>query len=225
MNPSNTLIVISRYERDTAWTRRFTDKGFITLIYEHGEKGSPNNPYNLGINKGKEAAAYLKYIIDKYDSLPTYTVFLHDKLFSWHHQGDLVDLVLSNVGSKKKYYNFNNKLCSTVKNPVWKEIKWYFNKFLAKYIGPIETFGDWTVGNLCCAQFICHKSKILQHPKKMYQDLYKWIISTDMDYQLTGRLLEWTWRIILNPELARLKVPVNVDDPNYKYKGDTSKFI
>ena len=218
MNPNNTIIVISRYNKNTSWTKKFTDKGYVTLIYEHGENGSANNPYNLNVNKGKEAAVYLKYIIDKYDSLPTYTVFLHDKLESWHHQGDLVKLVLKNQNSNKKYFNFNNKVCSTIKNDVWKEMKWFFKKYLSKYIGPIENFGDWTVNHLCCAQFVCHKSKITQHPKKMYVDLYNWIIKTDIDHQTTGRLLEWTWRIIFNPSNYTLKKPINIDNINeYKF--------
>lgn len=219
MNPNNTIIVISRYDKDTSWTRRFTDKGYTVLTYEHGEHGSTNNPYNLGVNKGKEASAYLKYIVDKYDSLPLYTVFLHDKLFSWHHQGDIVDLVFKNEGSAKQYFNFNNKVCSTIKNDLWSDMKWYFKKFLSPYIGPIENFGDWTVNHLCCAQFVCHKNKIRQHPKKMYEDMYKWIIKTDMDHQTTGRLLEWTWRIIFNPKQYMLKNPINIDNVR-EYKFD-----
>ena len=153
MNPSNTIIVVSRYVKDTSWTRDFANKGYVTLVYEHGENGSVNNPYNLNINKGKEASVYLKYIIDKYDSLPKYTVFLHDKQYSWHHAGNLVDLVLKNQGKDYNYFNFNNRTCASIRNDVWKEMKWFYNKFLSPQLGPIEYFGDWTVNHLCCAQF------------------------------------------------------------------------
>jgi hypothetical protein len=211
MNPSNSIIVISRYKKDIKWAKSFTDKGYVTLVYDHDESAQ-SNPYSLNLNKGKEASAYLKYIIDKYDSLPLYSLFIHDKDTSWHHQGSIVKLILDNQGSTKKYYNFNNRVCSTIKNGVWKEMKSFYNKFLSKYLGPIEYFGDWTVNHLCCAQFVVHKSKIRQHPKKFYQDLFNWITTTNMDHEITGRLLEWTWRIIFLPEKYKLEKPINIDD-------------
>lgn len=213
MDPTNTIVVISRFDRDTSWTRELTDRGYVVLVYEHGKTGSPNNPYNLNKNKGKEASAYLKYIVDKYDSLPKYSVFLHDEMRAWHHDGSMVDLFLRNENSKRRYFNFNNRVCSSIKNDLWPHMKLFFAKFLEPYIGPREYFGDWTVNHLCCAQFVCHKKKIRQHPKKMYEDIYNWIMDTDLSYQITGRLLEWTWRIIFNPEKYKLREPVDVDNP------------
>lgn len=217
MNQNNTIIVISRHEKDTAWTKEFTNKGYTVLIYEHGGECSTNNPYNIGVNKGKEASIYLKYIIDKYDYLPTYTVFLHDKLHAWHHKGKITDLVLQHQNKKDKYYNFNFRTCSSIKNDVWKEMKWFYKKFLSPQLGPIEYFGDWTVNHLCCAQFIVHKSKILQHPKSFYENIYKWITNTKMDHQITGRLLEWTWRIIFEPTKYKLSKKINLDSKAYKF--------
>ena len=218
MNPSNTIIVISRYQSDTSWTKEFTNRGYVTLIYEHGEFGSPSNPYNIGTNRGKEASVYLKYIIDKYDSLPDYTIFLHDKLTAWNHEGKLTDLVLNHANSTNKnakYYNFNNKLCGTIKNDYWSHMKKYFKKYLSPYIGGIEYYGDFTVNELCCAKFTVHKSKILQHDKKMYLDLFKWITTTNIDHEITGRLMEWTWRLIFNPKQYKLRIPLNIESPEY----------
>lgn len=213
MDPSNTIVVISRFDRDTAWTRKLTKRGYVVLIYEHGETGSPNNPYNLNKNKGKEASAYLKYIIDKYDSLPEYSVFLHDEKRAWHHEGNIADRVLDNQNSTQQYFNFNSRVCSTIRNDIWPDMKEFFDTFLAPYIGPKEYFGDWTVNHLCCAQFVCHRDKIRQHPRRMYRAIYRWIMKTDKSYQITGRLLEWTWRIIFNPSKFKLKKPINIDDP------------
>lgn len=211
MNASNTLIVVSRYQRDTSWTREFTQKGYVTLVYEHGGPSSNiNNPYNSNINRGKEASSYFQYIVEKYDSLPIYSVFLHDKLESWHHKGSLTKLVLDYAKENKtsKYFNFNNKLCASIENTLWSQMKWYFDKFLSPYIGPMNLYGDFTVNNLCCAQFIVHRSKITQHPLKMYKDIHKWLVTTDMDPEITGRLLEWTYRLIFSPNDAKLKIPL-----------------
>jgi hypothetical protein len=217
MNQTNTIIVISRYEKDTYWSKKLTDKGYTVLIYDHGSIQSKHNPYNVDVNKGKEASVYLKYIIDKYDYLPTYTVFLHDKKFAWHHKGNIADLVLENQDSKIKYKNLNFRTCSSIKNDVWKEMQDFYKRYLQKQLGPIEYFGDWTVNHLCCAQFIVHKSKILQHPKFFYENIYNWITKTKIDHQITGRLLEWTWRIIFEPKKYKLQNKLDINSSKYRF--------
>ena len=212
MEAKNTIIIVSRYQRDTSWTKAFVDRGYVTLVYEHGgPTSSPNNPYNSQLNKGKEGLSYMRYIVDKYDSLPMYSVFLHDKMESWHHKGNITDLVLANEGKSSGYKNFNNMLCASIENPVWKQTKWYFKKFLSPYIGPMDLYGDWTVNQLCCAQFVVTRSKIRQHPVKMYEDIHNWLATSDMDPEITGRLLEWTYRLIFNPKETRLPKSVDVE--------------
>lgn len=198
MNPSNTTIVVSRYNRPTLWTRDLTNKGYRVIIYDHG-LGDMQSPYNLGKNKGKEASAYLKYIVDHYDSLTPYTVFLHDEETAWHHRGKIQDRVLEHQGKRDKYKSFNSATCGDIRNGYWKEMQAFFKRYLEPYIGSASKYGNWTLGELCCAQFVVSRSLIKQHPKKMYSDAFKWIMNTNLDYEITGRLFEWTWRIIFNP--------------------------
>lgn len=54
---------------------------------------------------------------------------------------------------------------------------------------------DWTVGYTGCAQFMVHKSLITKLPKIFYQDLYNWIITTDLPNSKSGRFMKWTWHI------------------------------
>lgn len=206
MNQTNTVIVVSRFQEDTAWTRKLTDKGFRVLIYDHGT--NPNNPYNLPGNIGHEAGAYIKYMMDYYDHLTPYTVFVHADERAWHHDGSLVDHIVSLVDSKKalKYESFNNLCMASVKNSLYKETCQFFDKYLARYIGSREQYGDWTMNHFCCAQFVVHKSMIQKHPQKMYEDIYKYIknkSTRDGDGgKKAGHMLEWTWHLILgNPKL------------------------
>ena len=40
-------------------------------------------------NFGREAMAYLTYIIDHYDDLPAYSVFVHGHYRAWHQQAPI----------------------------------------------------------------------------------------------------------------------------------------
>lgn len=196
MNASNTHIVVSRWNRPTAWTQAFTERGYPVLLYEHGT--NVNNPYNLSGNFGKEASVYLKYIMDYYNSLPTYVVFIHDEQFSWHHQGDISKTVLSNEGKQRHYLNFNKVKLGSIHNVGgwWKDMDQWFTRYLEPYIGPHKKYGDWTVDKPCCAQFVVHRDRIRQLPFEFYENLYGWISTTPWSGEQTGRFLEWTWDLL-----------------------------
>jgi hypothetical protein len=65
------VAVVSRWNEDVTWTQSMPIK---TLVYEH-EK--PNALYNVEVNKGSETSAYIQFILDHYDCLPKWTLFLH----------------------------------------------------------------------------------------------------------------------------------------------------
>lgn len=207
-NPSNTTIVVSRFQANTHWTQRLAEMGYCVCVYEHGT--NPNNPYNLPRNCGRESSAYLKYIRDHYDALTNYTIFTHDDEYSWHHDGSLVDLIsrkLTTIPETIKFINFNNRCTDSIKNAMWPTMKSYFDKYLAPYIGHRSQYGDWTLGNRCCAQFIVHRDRIKRHPRKFYEDLYRFHITPTKDDPIgyaKGHLFEWTIALIFgdkNPKL------------------------
>lgn len=108
-----------------------------------------------------------------------------------------------------KFYSLNDVCTGNIRNTIWNNTKQFFNKYLTPYIGKIEDYGDWTLGNLCCAQFVVHKSRILQHPKKMYKDIYEWLMRTNIDPEHTGRALEWTWSLIFDNPYKNRKLTKN----------------
>jgi hypothetical protein len=83
-------IVVSRYKKNVDFIYKINsnNKNINFLIYD---KENNSNPYNIPINKGNEASAYLKYIIDHYDKLSDFTFFIHDEEYSWHHLGSIID--------------------------------------------------------------------------------------------------------------------------------------
>jgi hypothetical protein len=190
-------IVVSRYKKNVDWVYKI--KGDVNvLIYD---KENPKNKYNVPVNKGNEASVYLKYIIDHYDVLPDFTYFIHDDEYAWHHSGSVVNKYYEAIMKNQLYYNINDKciLGSIKRNRWYKDICIWYNQYIEKYI-PMSSLPnqDWTVGFKGSAQFLVHRDLIKKLPIEFYQDLYNWIITTDMPNAKSGRFLEWTWHIFWN---------------------------
>ena len=208
--PQNTTIVVSRWQGDTSWTQRLAELGYRVCVYDHNTNS--NNPFAVPINRGTEASAYLKYIHEYYDNLTLYTIFVHDSEFSWHHEGSLLDIILNKLTKlcAPKYVNFNNKCTGSIHNGWWPEIRKFFDKYLAPQLGPRKLYGDWTLGNRCCAQFIVHRDRIHKHPKAFYKKLYDFTLAETNDPKKHGHFLEWTYALIfdspvLYPKGKRIK--------------------
>jgi hypothetical protein len=180
----------------------------IHKIYIY-DKETPENPLNIPVNKGQEAPVYLKYIIDNYEDLPDFNFFTHDDEYCWHHSGSIIDKyneALDEINKGKLYYNINDRciLGSIVSNELYSDILSWYNDYIEKYI-PMNSLPekDWTVGYKGSAQFLVHKSLITNLPKQFYEDLYNWVITTDMENAKSSRFMEWTWHIfwVIYPNL------------------------
>ena len=102
MDCNNTIIVVSRFNEDTDFLRKID---FKTFVYD---KENPMNKYNIEKNKDNEASVYLKYVIDHYDILSEYTIFIHCHEFSWHHEGSIIDIINNHKNIHHTYTNLNN---------------------------------------------------------------------------------------------------------------------
>jgi hypothetical protein len=188
--------VVARYNKNVDWVYKLDNIKNI-FIYD---KETPENPYNIPVNKGNEASVYLKYIIDNYDNLADFTFFIHDEEYSWHHSGSIIDRYNEAVKegmSGNLYYNINHHtLGSIVSNPWYNDILVWYNTYIEKYI-PMSSLPnkDWTEGHKGAAQFLVHKSLITNLPKEFYEGLYHWIINTHLSNFENGRYMEWTWHI------------------------------
>jgi len=186
--------VVSRYKKNVDWAYKLKN---INKLYIY-DKETPENEYNIPVNKGNEASVYLKYIVDNYDNLADFTFFTHDEEFAWHHSGSIIDRFDEAVMSNKLYYNINDvAVMGNIRYDRWyKEILIWYNNYIEKYI-PRNTLPNqsWTLGYRGSAQFLVHKSIITKLPLEFYENLYNWIITTDMPNEKSGRFLEWTWHL------------------------------
>jgi hypothetical protein len=154
---------------------------------------------------GAEATAYLKYCMDFYESLPEYTIFLHDEEFSWHHQGSIIDRITEATGCgwSGDYRTLNN-----VHNLPWfywddnsnSNVVRFYNDHLLEYMGPIEQFGEFLgPTRIGAAQMIVSRSAILARPFDMYRRIYERLLSmADIPGapKEAGIMLEYFWCII-----------------------------
>lgn len=189
-------IVISRYDKSTEWSSKFHDviDGAKVIVYD---KEHPENPYNVPVNKGNEASVYLKYIMDFYDDLPDYVFFIHDEEYSWHHTGSIIDRFKEAYLLERPFVNVNHFIMGSLYTNIYHfELLLWYNEYIETYI-PYDLLPnpDWTNGHRGAAQFLVKREAILKRPKKFYEDLYNWMITTQESNFITGRFMEWSWHL------------------------------
>ena len=204
MDPKNTIIVSSIYKTPIPWADRLREMGFEVRPYT---KEDPTSPYNVPKNIGNEASAYLKYIIDNYESLPEYSILLHDHEYSYHQEGSIIDAISSQIGTTKLFWNFNKVAGAEFYlynqyNPdrtinTYNVLISLYNEFLEPYCGDICQYGEFIFGQKLNAQFLVHKSLILARPKIMYENIYNWMMITKkLNPFISGFFLEVFWELI-----------------------------
>jgi hypothetical protein len=195
LNYKNSTLVVCRYNENTDFLVGLTK--FRTLLYE---KENEKNKYNIVKNKGHEATVYLKYIIDHYDKLSEYTIFIHCHEHSWHHSGSIVDIINNNLNKPHTLTNLNNFYLGNMNNldNTTCDFGIFFRKFILPATGKNLLYPNFTHGVLGCAQFIVHKSRILLHSKLFYENIFNWLLETEIDNYWTSRFLEWTWDLFWN---------------------------
>jgi hypothetical protein len=201
---NNTNIVVSRYKKNVDFVYKINN-GFNINIFIYDKENS-ENPLNIPVNKGQEASVYLKYIIDYYDELSEFTFFMHDDEYAWHHSGSIIDKYNKAKTSSKLYFNVNdrchwnepNLIKKTHGDNLYNDFMTWYNEYIEEFIpvSKIPNNKDFIYGYCGSAQFLVHKILIQNLPKKFYEKIYNWIISTDLENWITSRFLEWTWHIM-----------------------------
>lgn len=174
-------------------------------------------------NKGHESMAYLTYLIDHYDTLPSTIAFLHAHrsgfLMAWHGDAPLHDNVAAMRMLQLDFVQRNgyvNLRCNW--NPGCKEAH-RFNRHVTEQVWwdvfdgtstpPLNTSAPWTqqsgqkhlrkpeqVGAACCAQFAVSRSQVRRRPREDYIKFRQWVIDTELNDASSGRVMEFLWHVI-----------------------------
>jgi hypothetical protein len=212
-NFDTTVIIIARYKEDIEWTTKL-NKFKNVHIYE--KENLEKEPYNIPKNKGSEASAYLKYIIDNYDNLPNHLGFIHCHEFSWHHDDSIIDVLEKEINNEIEYKNINNhSKCHDMGNYqdwVNGEVGNYYQNLIKPAVGDHTIYDNFTNNKPGCAQFIIHKDRILNHSLNFYKDIYDWILNVDISFYNHGFYLEWTWELFWNRCLENTPIRIYEDE-------------
>jgi hypothetical protein len=186
----NLKIVISRYNENLEWILPYED---LFVVYNKGDNNiNYIKDYKNLDNIGRESHTYIQYIIDNYDNLPDYVMFLQGNPFD--HTPDILD--------KINYYNNNNdnfdfkflshdiikvNLSGCKHHPNLPLIGVYFLLF-GELIGNLNfEFGRG-------AQFIVNKNNILKKEKSFYEKII--LLLEHSVCPIEGFVFERFWKLI-----------------------------
>lgn len=203
------FVVASQKKDDVDWLYdHFSDWTKYQYIVD-----DPKAELTVPSNKGRESMVYLTFIIDHYDDLPDYMLFLHPTRYQWHNDDPDYDglMVLRNFQvpylEKEGYVNLRcawqlgcpNEIKPYDNDPREKQQQGhagnsYFHAFK-------EIFGDdrevpEEVGVSCCAQFALTRDKVHEIPKEEYMRLRNWLAKTPLTDAISGRVMEYSWHIL-----------------------------
>lgn len=156
---------------------------------------------------------YLTYIINNYDELPPYVVFIHGHLESWHQEANIIELVqalqvpaLEAVGYVPLRCDWYPSCAAEIRPIEHDAIVWgpgvnrEETEMSIVYAWPIF-FPDaplpHTIASQCCAQFAATSDAIQRRSKDDYIRMRDWLLETPLVDEISGRVLEKLWAYIM----------------------------
>jgi hypothetical protein len=163
---------------------------------------------HLPMNVGREASVYLTYIIQNYNNLPDYMVFIHGKRYQIHSDEPMLDTFPTINLLKLDYVDeegYTALRCNWMHCPgvqVYPELGFedgiFDNKGLyadawVKFF-PNETIPEKVTGP-CCAQFAVTRSVVHRWPIDKYEQIRQWMWArpSGQESMDSGIVLEYLW--------------------------------
>lgn len=170
------------------------------------------------MNKGREAMAYLTYIIDNYDHLPATIAFVHSHKDgypeAWHTDDDQLSNVNVLRALNTQYVQdqgFTNLRCNDeVGCP--QEITLDPDKGPdVAYPAAVAFWHEWqtlfpdrprppVIAAACCAQFAVSRTQVRSRPHEDYVRYREWVANTTLTDHTSGRVMEYSWHMIFGKE-------------------------
>ncbi|KAL9117853.1 MAG: hypothetical protein Q9187_005605 [Circinaria calcarea] len=203
-----TLVVARLKKEDVSWIQNELPD-LHTAIYVVDD---PTAEFHVPKNKGHEAMAYLTFIIDHYENLPEIAIFIHSDRITWHNNdlldSDLVKMTRRLNSERVKREGYINLRCHL--QPGCSD-NLHLNRTEENVHKPEENIirGIWselhpfdpipaTLSHPCCAQFAVSRTQIRKYPLARYVTWREWILKTELDDRLSGRIWEYTWHYIFS---------------------------
>ncbi|KAF2477122.1 uncharacterized protein BDR25DRAFT_309419 [Lindgomyces ingoldianus] len=201
------LVVASLSGDDTSWLDEFFGSWRKNIYVVNNVSA----PLTVPVNKGREAMPFLTYIIDRYDSLPNVSIFIHSLRYQWHNEDPMYDGVPVLKRLRLKHVQKRGFValrcswtmgCPSELHPLRpsghsddrsQNEAAYASVF--RYLFPGETVPD-VVGAHCSSQFAVSRERVRARSKKQYEKIRNWLLETQLQDQISGRVIEYMWHII-----------------------------
>lgn len=114
---SKPALIVSRVtaDGDASWVDRLQEKYHPCVYNVDALTDKHSMSLQVPANRGHESMAYLTYLIDNYDHLPTASVFVHGSRWAWHNDHPEYDnfplLAALNVSSALAPAGYHNLRC------------------------------------------------------------------------------------------------------------------
>jgi len=196
---------------DTDWVARdLPDWGHA--IYHMDD---PASDYHPPENKGREAMAYLTYLVDMYDSLPSTIAFIHPHEAgwpqAWHTDAEDYSNAKSLQSLKIDYiqkHGYANLRClespgcpdeiQPFRDP-YDEGRSAEHAFAEAYIfmfGGDNSTVPQVFATPCCSQLAVANWQVRERSKSQYERARQWILDTPLDDEVSGRVMEYIWHVM-----------------------------
>jgi hypothetical protein len=212
------LLVVALWQADLKWL--CTQQEFPYVV---SEKLSTDPVCGIPVNKGAEASAYLKFIINQYTQLPQNIAFLDEHERSWHQPFDIIEKLRGlRIDMNRGFIPLNNlRIDSEERFRSWRYdlFKPVWDAVVRPHLGkecPVRIVCDGS------SQFVVSRDRILARTLSLYKDLYayaigskhwpgdeKWQDAAGYPYCPGGDpdswkggvyFLEWIWHIIFGED-------------------------
>ncbi|KAF2798288.1 hypothetical protein K505DRAFT_233696 [Melanomma pulvis-pyrius CBS 109.77] len=201
------VVVASQQSEDPTWLDKYFPH-WEKNIYKVDDKTAK---LTVPKNKGRESMVYLTFIIDNYDKLPDNILFIHPQRYQWHNDDPDYDGLPMLRHFQLPYLETEGYVnircawalgCPAEIKPLEEEgehraavhaggqYKAGFEMLFPELEVPKE------VGVSCCAQFAVTKEKIRERKKEDYVRYREWLLTTELEDSISGRILEYSWHII-----------------------------
>ncbi|KAK4937653.1 hypothetical protein LTR10_021799 [Elasticomyces elasticus] len=208
------VIVPKIHGEDVSWVSdQLQDWQHAIYFMDEENEGNLHPPKN----KGHEAMAYLTFLIDHYDDLPSSMVFVHAHLDgyprAWHTDSRGYNQVRSIRSLRLEYvqeHGYANMRC--ISDPGCPaEIQ--INRHEDERTAERAFVGAWTymfqtnasdvpdtIAQPCCSQFAVSKAQVLKRSREDYLRYRQWLLDTELDDATSGRVFEYLWHVIFGKD-------------------------
>ena len=167
------------------------------------------------VNWGREASAYLHFIITRFDVLPTHMIMVHSHLSSHHmqDQAHVLNMINAAILAPNSFIHIPCGWSDRLQPRDYEETQQWWNTVVKPYRG---VFPPNDAGFYSYAQFIVSRDRVLRSPVTMYKQMLAYMRDTHPicrriynPDERSARYLEWTWHLLFGQPFHQNKTDVD----------------